>query len=602
MSKFFNEDSARCPTCEGRLLPRGLAGNDKHLYTIGTIYRCRCGASSVWTNSVRNPQALLDFLDGSSPRYFQGFCNDLFDGKRGKTIMPLRSVYFAGERQRGQVYGYDDTDVAVVWSNRFWPEQIGHAKLIEWYAKHADVIRRAVAANLRSNPENPVGYVDDEGKAFVLDGHKVFVHKEKAAYGHGPYSRAKKMTVYVVTTEDGELLTDPHATRREALAQARRSLALRENPVGYVDDESFAAVDHFPSIRPDLFADRSLLNQKASVRLDIPSSKPVNKGGRDTVVVTVHEPSSTKRVVGYDHTAVVENALFQVTPAAARDIALGIMNKTPFSYVTGKLVGAGIEGQRAEAVGVPVYYDPRVVHLYVDARNGLPIKAASEVNFRYVKGNDDYYLPEIEGIYIWAVDPVYYAPDEAPGSVLGAKYGNTAPSAWDWAMTTPFKLTGTPAKVVMPEASRENPGNEDDDDDESGDFESLDHAYDALLKHGLKHLPRLPTKEDLAAAVAADHVVDVVMLLNALGVYLYRFPTDGEFRVTYEKLRERSGVANPRQKALFRKYGAIFARAVGAKTVDFTGAEYAASGRGVFGRLGGGRRAKYNAAGVSFKE
>lgn len=298
MSKYFNEDSARCLTCEGRLFPRGLAGNDKHLYTIGTLYKCRCGASSVWTNSIRNPVALLAFLDGTSTRYYQGFCNDLFDGKRGRTIMPLRSIYFAGEMQRGQVYGYDDTDVAVVWSGRFWSEQVGPGELIEWYAKHADVIRRAVAAE------------------------------------------------------------------------------------------------------------------------------------------TSHE------------------------------------------------------------------------------------------------------------------------------------------------------------------AGRRNP----DDEDESGDFKSLDHAYDALLKHGLKHLPRLPTKEDLAAAVAADHVVDVVMLLNALGAYLHRFPTDGEFAVTYEKLRERSGVANPRQKALFRKYGAVFARAVGAKTVDFTGAEYAASGRGAFGRLGGGRHGKYNAAGVIFKE
>ena len=73
---------------------------------------------------------------------------------------------------------------------------------------------------------------DDEGKAVVLDGHKVFVHKEKAAYG--PYSLAKKMTVYVVTTEDGKVLTDPHTTQREALAQARRMLALRENPASLV--------------------------------------------------------------------------------------------------------------------------------------------------------------------------------------------------------------------------------------------------------------------------------------------------------------------------------------------------------------------------------
>lgn len=230
--------------------------------------------------------------------------------------------------------------------------------------------------------------------------------------------------------------------------------AERENPVGYVDDESFAAVDHFPKVRAGLFTDRAMLNQEASVRLDIPSSKAIDKGGRDTVVVTVHEPSSTKRVVGYDHTAVVKNARFEVTPAAARDIATGVMNKTPFAYVTGKLVGAGIEGKRAEAVGIPVYYDPRVVHLYVDARNGLPLKAAREVNFRYVEGNDNYYIPEIEGIYVWAVDPVYYEPDEAPGSVLGAKYTTTEAGAWDWAMTKPFALTGVPSMVVMP---RRNP-------------------------------------------------------------------------------------------------------------------------------------------------
>ena len=169
MSKFFNDDSARCLICEGRLLSRGLAGNDKHLYTIGTLYKCLCGASSVWTNSIRNPVALLAFLDGTSTRYYQGFCNDLFDGKRGRTIMPLRSMDFAGERQRGQVYGYDDTDVAVVWSSRFWSEQVGPEKLIEWYAKHADVIRRAVAATLRSNPEAPTEGKTPNGLIWALE-------------------------------------------------------------------------------------------------------------------------------------------------------------------------------------------------------------------------------------------------------------------------------------------------------------------------------------------------------------------------------------------------------------------------------------------------
>jgi hypothetical protein len=189
-----------------------------------------------------------------------------------------------------------------------------------------------------------------------------------------------------------------------------------------------------------VFSGRDLIGQTAAVRLDIPSSWAKPKG-RDAVVVTIHDPSGLAPV-GYDHSAVVQNATFRIRPGEARAVATGERNKTPFSYVQGTLTGAGSVGQLALPNGIPVYYDPRVVHLYVNALTGKPLKAASEVNFYYVPGNRGYFLPEIDGVYIWAKNPEYYAPGEAPGA-------DPRDAKWGWAMTEDFALTKTPSKVVL---------------------------------------------------------------------------------------------------------------------------------------------------------
>lgn len=209
------------------------------------------------------------------------------------------------------------------------------------------------------------------------------------------------------------------------------------------DDEKYAALNHMDKVASGLYAGRELLGKPALVRLDIPSAKR-----RGIVVVTIHEPSGT--VSGYDHSAVVKGADFKIQPGAARSVGQGQrpsgdkQDKTPFSYVKGKLAGAGSQGAEASASGIPVYYDPQVVHLYVDARNGKPLKGAGEISFRYKSGGG-YYLPEIDGIYIWAKSPVYYKPGEAPGATPGA-YGGK----WDWVKDTNLKVTGEPSKVVMP--------------------------------------------------------------------------------------------------------------------------------------------------------
>lgn len=149
MGKFFNEHSARCARCGTYLKSLGLARNENHLYPIGTLYGCRCGASKVWTNSIRNEAALLAHYETGSD-YYQGFCNDLFDGE-GESISAWRSVDFPGEQQPGQVYGtYEGykrfkegqgpDSTLVVWWGRFSPEVEGTQELVAEYAKYTEAI------------------------------------------------------------------------------------------------------------------------------------------------------------------------------------------------------------------------------------------------------------------------------------------------------------------------------------------------------------------------------------------------------------------------------------------------------------------------------
>jgi len=225
---------------------------------------------------------------------------------------------------------------------------------------------------------------------------------------------------------------------------------IRQNPGKLVtfDDDKYEELDHFPKVRDALFSARDLVGERGAVRLDISSA---NKG---IVVVTIHEPKGSMLVEGYDHSAVVRDAEFFVRPGDALAVGQGKrpsgkkQDKTPFSYVRGTLVGVGNEGIESDSDGIPIYYDPQVVHLYVDARNGRPVKSAEEVHFHYepVEGG---FLPQIEGIYIWAKNPVYYQAGEAPGEVAGEYRGK-----WDWVSETPLRVTGEISKVVYP---RRNP-------------------------------------------------------------------------------------------------------------------------------------------------
>ena len=154
-------------------------------------------------------------------------------------------------------------------------------------------------------------------------------------------------------------------------------------------DEDFAGLDHLTKVREKLYAERPFFGTKRGVRLDIPSVQ------RGIPVVSFHERPSGGEVIGYDHSAVIDDAKFIVQTAGARDIGALGANKRPMSYIGGTIVAGP-----AKPEGTPIYYDPRKVHLYVDAHTMEPVKGAARVN--------------MIGKHVYAQGIQYFAPGEAP--------------------------------------------------------------------------------------------------------------------------------------------------------------------------------------------
>lgn len=165
----------------------------------------------------------------------------------------------------------------------------------------------------------------------------------------------------------------------------------RSNPGDFTTpptDRAFAAEDHLPKVRERLYAQRGSFGELRGVRLDIPSRM------RDLMVVTIHEKPSGGTVVGYDHSAVVKNAEFRVAQGQQAKIMRGEA-KAPHAYVSGTLVN-----EVPTTKGTPISFNPRTTHLFLDATNGRPVKAAKRVS--------------IIGKRVYAEGLVYFAPGEAP--------------------------------------------------------------------------------------------------------------------------------------------------------------------------------------------
>lgn len=173
-----------------------------------------------------------------------------------------------------------------------------------------------------------------------------------------------------------------------------------------MNDKTFAAKDHLEKVKSKLFAHRTEYGAERGVRLDIPSVM------RGIEVVAIHTKPNGGKVIGYDHSATISNVRFIVQKGGANKIGSKGGNKFPFAYIGGTLVK-----QEARAVGIRLYYDPRKVHLFVDADTMRPVKSAKKV---YLIGKQMY-----------AVGLVYYKPSEVPAAPEGMKSEVRMPSALD---------------------------------------------------------------------------------------------------------------------------------------------------------------------------
>ena len=91
MVKFLSTGVAICEHCQRMLTPVNITENPRHIYNVGQEWECGCKKSKIWTNSIRNENALLDFLDGKSKLYYQGFCNDMFCPSCWGYIQPVKN-------------------------------------------------------------------------------------------------------------------------------------------------------------------------------------------------------------------------------------------------------------------------------------------------------------------------------------------------------------------------------------------------------------------------------------------------------------------------------------------------------------------------------
>lgn len=148
--KYFNESSAVCGHCDSRLSFKTLAENPKHIYNKGSLFSCDCQKSGIWTNSIRNEKALIDYFQNKCD-YYQGFCNDLFCPFCFKYIYNLQSgINYNGKypvlsdeypdiKQRADRYGCEkcpQNQNILVWRRKFDPEnEKSTKKLVNFYKK-----------------------------------------------------------------------------------------------------------------------------------------------------------------------------------------------------------------------------------------------------------------------------------------------------------------------------------------------------------------------------------------------------------------------------------------------------------------------------------
>jgi hypothetical protein len=145
-TKHHNERSMTCGHCTYLLRHTNVTRNPKHIYEIGTMFKCLCGKSAVWTNSIRgSEEEFIANLDKCNYRHTRGFCNDAFCGHCFGYVQPLKN----GERFEGKYvdrYGCEKCKQNQhIMVDLYDKDKEGEAttnKLLAFYQKNANAVRQ----------------------------------------------------------------------------------------------------------------------------------------------------------------------------------------------------------------------------------------------------------------------------------------------------------------------------------------------------------------------------------------------------------------------------------------------------------------------------
>lgn len=81
-AKHISPISQYCIYCKNNITPHSFSRNPKHHFPWGINYKCSCGKSGLWSNSIRGEQEFIDHVFNNKKLenfpFLEGFCNDLF--------------------------------------------------------------------------------------------------------------------------------------------------------------------------------------------------------------------------------------------------------------------------------------------------------------------------------------------------------------------------------------------------------------------------------------------------------------------------------------------------------------------------------------------
>lgn len=97
--KHVQSGTYACVKCANELTPKDVTKNPNHHFSWGQFYSCSCGKSQLWTNSIRHPEALIEYAndtnkyDSHQDPETWGFCNDQFCPLCWGAVMCLENGY-----------------------------------------------------------------------------------------------------------------------------------------------------------------------------------------------------------------------------------------------------------------------------------------------------------------------------------------------------------------------------------------------------------------------------------------------------------------------------------------------------------------------------